>query len=100
MYLRAKCEVSSLILTGFRQGVGLILPPPPFPSKRTPKKPTQIRVNSSIKRTFVSYSKYKKLLILIVMSLHYILLVLKQVNAAVVVIISMIQMQKCVFLML
>ena len=49
VYLRAKFEVSSIILTWFRMGV--ILPPPPplhpspfFTSKRTPKKPTQIRV--------------------------------------------------------
>ena len=42
LHLRAKLEVSSVILTGFTQGV-VILPPPPI-SKRTPKKPTQIRV--------------------------------------------------------
>ena len=45
VYLRAKFEVSSIILTRFRKGV--ILPPHPSPfftSKRTPKKPTQIRV--------------------------------------------------------
>ena len=42
MYLRAKFNVSSIILTSFRRGV--ILPPSPT-SKRTPKKPTQIRVN-------------------------------------------------------
>ena len=40
VYIRAKFEVSSMILTSFRQGV--ILSPPT--SKRTPKKPTQIRV--------------------------------------------------------
>ena len=39
-------------------------------------------------------------IILLVMSLYFILLVLKQVNAVVVVTISMIHMQKCVFLML
>ena len=42
----------------------------------------------------------QKLLILIVMSLYFILLVLKQVNILVVVIISMIHTQKYVFLML
>ena len=42
----------------------------------------------------------QKLLILIVMSLYFILLVLKQVNILVVVIISMIHRQKYVFLML
>ena len=40
------------------------------------------------------------MLIVIVMSMYFILLVLKQVNAVVVVIISMIHMQKCEFLML
>ena len=39
VYLRAEIEISSIILTSFRQGI--ILPPTP---KRTPKKPTQIRV--------------------------------------------------------
>ena len=43
LYLRAKFHVSSIILTKFRQGV--ILPPPT--SKRTPKKPTQIRVKAA-----------------------------------------------------
>ena len=45
VYLRAKFEVSCIILTGFRQGWGgggVILPPS---SKETPKKPTQIRIN-------------------------------------------------------
>ena len=40
VYLRAEIEISSIILTSFRQGI--ILPPTP---KRNPKKPTQIRVN-------------------------------------------------------
>ena len=39
VYLRAKFHVSSITLTSFRLGGG-----PPI-SKRTPKKPTQIRVN-------------------------------------------------------
>ena len=43
VYLRAKFEVSSIILTSFRQGGGIIYRPPPT-SKRTPKKPTQIRL--------------------------------------------------------
>ena len=42
VYLGAKFEVFSIILTGFRQGV--ILPPPPATSTGTPKKPIQIRV--------------------------------------------------------
>ena len=47
VYLRAKFEVSIIILTSFRQKRGggeggrAILPPT---SKQTPKKPTQIRV--------------------------------------------------------
>ena len=44
VYLRAKFEVSSIILTSFRQGV-ILLPPT---SKRTPKKPTQIRVKENV----------------------------------------------------
>ena len=55
-YLRAKFEVSSMILTSFRQEGGEEFNPPPIPpphtytltSKRTPKKPTQIRVKVSI----------------------------------------------------
>ena len=42
MCLRTKFQVPSIILTSFRQGV--ILPPTPT-TKRTPKRPTQIRVN-------------------------------------------------------
>ena len=42
LYLRAKLQVSRIILTSFRQGVILI----PLPTaKRTPKNSTQIRVN-------------------------------------------------------
>ena len=55
-YLRAKFEVSSMILTSFRQEGGEEFNPPPIhpphthtlTSKRTPKKPTQIRVKVSI----------------------------------------------------
>ena len=43
VYLRAKFDVSSVSLTSFRQGV--ILPPTPTTTKRTPKKATQIRAN-------------------------------------------------------
>ena len=43
VYLRAKFEFSSLILTSFRYGGGGgILPSPSATSKRTAKKPTQI----------------------------------------------------------
>ena len=44
VYLRAKFEVSSIILTGFRQGGGNSPPPPT--SKQTPNKLTHIRVKS------------------------------------------------------
>ena len=40
--LRAKFQVSSIFLTSFRQGDISLLP---ATSKRTPKKPTQIRVD-------------------------------------------------------
>ena len=43
VYLRAKFQVSSIILTSFRQGGNFT--PPSSTSKQTPKKPTQIRVN-------------------------------------------------------
>ena len=45
VYLRAKFQVSSIILTGFRQGGGNFTPPSPI-SKQTPSKPTRIRVKS------------------------------------------------------
>ena len=47
LYLRAKFAVSSIILTSFRRGGGgggANFTPPSPTSKRTPKKPTQIRV--------------------------------------------------------
>ena len=49
VYFRTKFQVSSIILTSFRLGRGgggVILPPPNTSkrTKRTPKKPTQIRV--------------------------------------------------------
>ena len=44
VYLRAKFEDSSIILTSFRQARSFYS----LPSKRTPKKPTQIRVNPSL----------------------------------------------------
>ena len=52
VYLRTTFQVSSIILTSFRLGWGggeggrVILPPPNTSkrTKRTPKKPTQIRV--------------------------------------------------------
>ena len=44
VYLRAKFEVSSTIWTGFRRDN--FTPPPPH-LKTNPKKPTQIRINTS-----------------------------------------------------
>ena len=57
LYMRAKCQVSSLIRTSFRQGV--ILPSTPTPtSKQTPKNPGQIRVkNLTLKSVFLSINK-------------------------------------------
>ena len=45
VYLRAEFEVSSLILTSFRQRVQSYLPSPPSApqNKQTPKKPTQVK---------------------------------------------------------
>ena len=41
MYLRTKFQVSTIIVTSFRQGGNFTLPPA---SKRTPKEPNQIRL--------------------------------------------------------
>ena len=46
VYLRAKFEVSSIILASFRQGGGDNFTSPPPTLKGTPKKPTQIRVKT------------------------------------------------------
>ena len=46
VYVSAKFEVSSIILTRFKQGEGGNFTPPPPTSKQTPKKPIQIRVES------------------------------------------------------
>ena len=43
VHLRANFQVSSIILTSFRQGGNFT---PPLTAKQTPKKPTQIRVNT------------------------------------------------------
>ena len=49
VYLRAKFEVSSIILTSFRQGV--ILPPPPPPQNEPLKSPPRLGlINLSDKR--------------------------------------------------
>ena len=58
MNLRAKCEVSSRILTSFRQGWYFSPLTPPLLSKRSPKKPTQIRINrEKIKNVVNSFEK-------------------------------------------
>ena len=66
VYLRAKFEVSSIILTSFRQGeCGNFTP---HRSKRTPKKPTQIRVNNLFVfflSRFISLTELKTFLYLI-----------------------------------
>ena len=48
--LRAKFQVSSITLTIFRWRGGNFTPPPPFTSKRTPKKPTQIRAKREVQK--------------------------------------------------
>ena len=45
VYLRAKFEVSSIILTGFRRGV--ILPPPPPPQNEPLKRPPRLGLSRS-----------------------------------------------------
>ena len=40
VYVRAKFEISSIILTGFSQGV--ILPPPPIPQNKPLKSPPRL----------------------------------------------------------
>ena len=42
VYLRAKFEVSSMILTSFRPGGGGVILPPSPTSKRTPKNPPRL----------------------------------------------------------
>ena len=48
LYLCEKFQVYSIILTSFRQGRGVITPPPTHihtrTSKHTPKEPTQIKI--------------------------------------------------------
>ena len=46
MYLRAKFEVSSIILTSFRQGGGIISPPLP-PQNEPLKSPSRLRKRES-----------------------------------------------------
>ena len=49
VYLRAKFEVLSIILTGFRQG--LILPPPPSPPQNEPlKSPPRLGLNTVLEK--------------------------------------------------
>ena len=61
---------------------------------------TCVNLLSCISMTIKNVEYDHKLLMSIVMSLCFSLLVLKQVNVAVVVTISVIHMRKCVFLML
>ena len=49
VYLCAKFEFSSIILTSFRRG-NLLPPPPPFNLKLAPKNPTQIRVKVTFEK--------------------------------------------------
>ena len=47
LHLRAKLEVSSVILTGFTQGVVILPPPPPFQNEPL-KSPRRLGLNESI----------------------------------------------------
>ena len=49
VYLRAKFEVSSMILTSFRQRVILPPPPPPTPQNRTLKSPPRSGLSDHVK---------------------------------------------------
>ena len=62
VYLRGKFKVSSIILTGFKQGGGgsNFTASPPTTSKRTPKKPTQIRVNGMLQIFFIIFKNLNK----------------------------------------
>ena len=53
MYLRSKFQVSSIIITSFKQGVI----PPPTTTKGTPGKPIQIRLTHEIRAKFPFLSK-------------------------------------------
>ena len=55
VYLRSKSQVSSIILTSFRQG-GNFTPDPI--SKQTPKKPTQSRVEK--KNLPILHQRFKR----------------------------------------
>ena len=55
LYLRNKCQVSSIILTSFRQGVILILlNPPPQPQNETLKSPRRLGLNIKVTQIRVS----------------------------------------------
>ena len=54
VYVRAKFEVSSIVLTSFRQW-GEIYPPPPSTSKQTPKKPIHIKVKKWVIKAWKRY---------------------------------------------
>ena len=56
VYLRAKYEVSSIIVVCFRQGGGYFYLPP-LTSKQTPKEDTQNMVNKGV--TFDTFSNLK-----------------------------------------
>ena len=57
VYLRAKFEVSSIILTSFRQG-GNFTPPPP--QNESLKSPPRLGLNSSKHLNWISLMSYKK----------------------------------------
>ena len=71
VHLRAKFEVSSTILTAFRQGggEGSFTPTTTTTSKRTPKKPTQIRVKCTERERLTRF-KNENLCFLNLYSVH------------------------------
>ena len=67
-YLRTKLQVSSIILTSFRQEGVILQPPPRTTAKTTPKKSTLIRVKNvksdvSLEGTDTLFYRIKNLLI-------------------------------------
>ena len=48
VYLRTKFEVSSIILSSFRQGVILLPPPPPAPRNEPLKSPPRLGLTDSL----------------------------------------------------
>ena len=64
VYLRAKFEVSSIILTGFRRGRGSFTPPPPPPRQNEPiKSPPRLGLKAPLRikiyRNYKTFDEYR-----------------------------------------